>query len=101
MNPRVALLTLVPLLALQPSLSTMAAAHESFPDQQLLDQLREAQDYAMRAGQDLAQSLIILRQAIPRYGMPYVDQHGNIVIPRLPSPPTEGTAVPDPAPNGL
>jgi hypothetical protein len=101
MSGRLALLILMPLLAVAPALSNAAGARESFPDQQLMDQLRAAQDDALRAGQDLAQSFALLQQAIPRYGMPYLDERGNIVIPRLDPGPAHGTPVPDPRPGQL
>ena len=102
MSTRFALLSLVPLLAAGPSLSSAAAdARDPFADPQFMDQLHQAQNYAMRAGQDLAQSLAILRQAIPRYGLPYIDERGNIVIPRVAPAPSQGTPVPDAEPAPL
>jgi hypothetical protein len=95
MIARLALLTVVPLLAIEPVLATNAGAREPFPDQQLMDQLHDAQAYALKAGQDLAQSIAIIEQAIPRYGMPYLDTQGNIVIPRLAPAQPHGTPVPD------
>jgi len=44
--------------------------------------LREAGELARKATEELLRSFELLRDAIPRYGVPYLDEHGNIVIPR-------------------
>ncbi|MGH7090270.1 MAG: hypothetical protein ACREFQ_15345, partial [Stellaceae bacterium] len=100
MDARLAALALVPLLAVEAPLSNAEGARQPFPDPHMMQQLREAQDLALRAGQDLARSFAILQQAIPRFGVPYLDEHGNIVIPRL-APAPHGTPVPDPGPDRL
>jgi len=94
MSPRLALLTILPLVAAAPNLSS-AADQPSFPDQQqMMQQLQEAQHFARQAGQDMVRALDALGRAVPQYGMPYVDRDGNIVIPRLQRGP-EGAPAPD------
>ncbi len=97
MTPRLALLTILPLVALAPSLSS-AADQPAFPDRQMMQQLAEAQRLARQAGADMMRALDALEQAVPQYGMPYLDRDGNIVIPRRPS---RGTLVPEPEPAPL
>ena len=99
MTPRLALLTILPLVALAPSLSS-AADRPAFPDRQMLQQFAEAQRLARQAGADMMRALDALEQAVPQYGMPYLDRDGNIVIPRLQRPPA-GTPVPESAPEPL
>jgi hypothetical protein len=48
--------------------------------------LREAGELARKATEELLRSFEALRQSIPRYGVPYLDEQGNIVIPRRPPP---------------
>ncbi len=99
MTPRLALLTILPLVALAPSLSA-AADQRDFPDQQMMQQLEEAQRLAQQAGTDMVRALDALGRAVPQYGMPYLDRNGDIVIPRLARRPI-GTPVPEDAPGPL
>jgi hypothetical protein len=92
-TPRLALLMILPLVALAPSLSS-AADQPAFPDQQMMQQLLEAQRLARQAGQDMVRALDALGRAVPQYGMPYLDRDGNIVIPRMRRA-GEGTPVPE------
>ncbi|HUK60330.1 MAG TPA: hypothetical protein VLV50_13950 [Stellaceae bacterium] len=95
MTPRLALLLIVPLVALAPNLSS-AADQRDFPDAQMMQQFAEAQRLARQAGEDMVRAMDALARAVPRYGMPYLDRDGNIVIPRVP----RGTPVPDEGPSG-
>lgn len=81
MPPRLLWLTLLPLVALQPALS-QAGPPSPFFDKEMSAQLREAGELARKATEELLRSFELLRSAIPRYGAPYLDEHGNIVIPR-------------------
>jgi len=99
MNPRLALLTILPLVAAAPSFSS-AADQPAFPDRQMMQQLAEAQRLARQAGDDMIRALDALGRAVPQYGMPYMDPAGNIIIPRVSRPPA-GTPVPDPSPTPL
>jgi hypothetical protein len=100
MTPRLAMLALLPLLAVAPALPGTATARDGLPDPQIAQQLRQAQDLARQAGAELMRSLQTLEASIPRYGIPFVDERGNIVIPRRRSPP-RGTPVPDPNPGPI
>lgn len=82
MTPRFLWLSIVPLLAAEPGLSSAAGQSLPYADQQLAEQLQQAQDLARQAGDDLLRSLQILESAIPQYGLPFVDAQGNIIIPR-------------------
>jgi hypothetical protein len=90
MPPRLLWLSLLPLLALQPALSQAAGASPPFFDEDMSAQLREAGELARKATEDLLRSFELLRDAIPRYGVPYLDEHGNIIIPRHPRPAAPG-----------
>ncbi|SRR5579885_1701013 len=95
MSPRLLWVALLPLLALQPALSRAAGPPTPFFDDQMSAQIRQAGELARKATEDLLRSLELLRQAMPRYGAPYLDEHGDIVIPRRPRsvpPGTSGTA---------
>jgi hypothetical protein len=94
MPQRFIILSVLPLLAVAPALSRAAAPPAAFPD----DELRQAQELAQQAGGELLRSFERLWNAIPAYGAPYVDAHGNIVIPRRqPTPSPHLLAMPDPA----
>ena len=82
MTPRLLLLTIAPLLAVEPGLSSAAGQPLPFADEQLSEQLQQARELARQAGEDLIRSLQIIEGAIPQYGLPYLDGQGNIVIPR-------------------
>ena len=91
MTPRILILTILPILAIEPALSRAA----DFPDQEMTQQLQEAQRLARQAGDDLLHSLQSLVQAIPQYGLPYLDERGNIVIPRVRRIVRRGVPVPE------
>jgi hypothetical protein len=99
MSPRLLLLSMIPVLALAPALSRAEGPPSPFPDAEIREQLHQAEKYARQAGEELMRSLQRLESAIPRYGVPYVDESGNIVIPRrhrpvptaLPPPTTDRT----------
>ena len=99
MTPRLLLLWIVPLLAVEPWLSSAAGQPLPFADEQLTEQLQQAQDLARQAGDDLLHSLRILESAIPQYGLPFVDAQGNIVIPRRHGPLPRGTPIPNSDPS--
>jgi hypothetical protein len=99
MSRRLALLSILPLLAVEPTLSN-AADQPNFPDQQMMQQLTEAQRLAQQAGVDMIGALDALARAVPRYGVPYMDRDGNIIIPRL-RPVPDGTPVPEAAPGPI
>ena len=58
-----------------------------FSDPRVSQELQRAQELARRAATHLLESLHRLEQTVPRYGLPYLDESGNIVIPRRPAPP--------------
>ena len=97
MPPRLLWLALLPLLALEPTLSRAEGSPPPFFDPETSAQLREAGELARKATEDLLRSFELLRNAIPRYGVPYVDEHGNIVIPRRPRPTAPPPDAPSPA----
>ena len=99
MSRRLALLGIVPLLAVAPTLSN-AAAQPNAPDQEMMQQLAEAQRLAQQAGIDMVEALDTLARAVPRYGAPYIDRDGDIIIPRL-RPVPDGTPVPETPPGPL
>lgn len=82
MTPRLLLLLILPLLAVEPALSSAAGSSLPFADERLGDRLQQAEDLARQAGENLIRSLQILESAVPQYGLPFVDQRGNIIIPR-------------------
>jgi hypothetical protein len=91
MSPRLLLLSMIPVIALSPALSRAEGPPSPFPDAEIREQLQQMEQYARQAGEDLMRSLERLESAIPRYGVPYVDESGNIVIPRrrpAPTPPS-------------
>jgi hypothetical protein len=96
MTPRLLLLSLVPLLAIEPGLSSAAGQSLPYADERLGEQLQQAQELARQAGADLLHSLQIIESTIPRYGLPFVDAEGNIVIPRRHRAPPHGTPIPSP-----
>jgi hypothetical protein len=87
MSPRLMLLSMIPVLALSPALSRAEGPPPSpFPDAEIRERLQQMEQYARQAGEELIRSLQLIESAIPRYGVPYVDESGNIVIPRRKSP---------------
>jgi hypothetical protein len=95
MTPRTFLLTVLPILALAPSLSTAAGQPPEFPDPQMRQQLQQAEELARQGTADLLRSIELLESAIPTYGLPYVDGDGNIVIPRRHDPAPAAVKPPD------
>jgi hypothetical protein len=93
MQPRLLWLALLPLIALQPALSEAAGPPAPLFDEEMSAQLHAAGELARKATEELLRSFELLRSAIPRYGAPYLDEHGNIVIPRRhgPAAPPPGT----------
>jgi hypothetical protein len=86
MPPRLFWLLVLPLLALQPALSQAESQTLPFGEGEVGTKLKEAGEFARKATEDLLRSFEMLRNAIPEYGAPYLDGHGNIVIPRRPHP---------------
>jgi hypothetical protein len=54
----------------------------SFPDPQTQEQWKRAHELARRGMQELLQSFELFKEGLPEYGTPYIDQNGDIVIPR-------------------
>jgi hypothetical protein len=52
--------------------------------------MRRAEELAREGMDKLLRALETLRDAVPQYGVPYMDPDGNIVIPRLPPGETTG-----------
>jgi hypothetical protein len=102
MTPRglLLLLSVVPLIAVEPGLSSAAGQSLPFGDPQIDQQLRQAEDLARQAGERFWRSLEALGRDLPRYGLPYVDDAGNIVIPRRGGAAVpRGTPIPAPVPS--
>ncbi len=64
-------------------LATAAAAAD--PNQESREKQQQAQALAVEATQKFMQAIELMIQALPQYGMPRIDDQGNIVIPRLPN----------------
>lgn len=71
---------------------------QPFPDPQMQEQWRRAEELARKGVDDLIRSFEALKEGLPAYGAPFVDGHGNIVIPRRPTTPPTGTPVPEQPP---
>jgi hypothetical protein len=99
MTPRFLLLSILPLLAIEPGLSSAAGQPLPFAEERLSQELQQAQELARQAGETLARSLQIIESAIPRYGLPYLDDQGNIVIPRRNRASPRGTPIPESGPS--
>jgi hypothetical protein len=82
MSPRLLLLSMIPVIALSPALSRAEGPPSPVPDAEIRERLQQMEQYARQAGDELIRSLQLIESAIPRYGVPYVDESGNIVIPR-------------------
>jgi hypothetical protein len=71
---------------------TVAVADQppSFLDPQSQEDWRHAQELARHGIDDLLRSFELFKDSLPVYGAPYIDQNGNIVVPRQPrmAPPT-------------
>lgn len=62
-----------------------------------------AAELALEATQKLMLALELLIQSLPQYGLPYIDEDGSIIIPRLPDTGPEGPEAdeePAPGPQG-
>jgi len=83
------------LLAHAPALPA-ADQPPSFLDPQSQQEWNHAQELARQGINELLRSLEIFRDSLPAYGPPYIDQNGNIVIPRQPHMrPEMGAPVPE------
>lgn len=58
---------------------------ESSPSQDSQEKQRQAEELAIEATQRFMQAIELMIQALPQYGMPRIDDQGNIIIPRLPN----------------
>jgi hypothetical protein len=56
----------------------------SFLDPQSQEDWNHAQELARHGIDDLLRSFELFKDSLPVYGAPYIDQNGNIVIPRQP-----------------
>ncbi|HUB94714.1 MAG TPA: hypothetical protein VL993_02290 [Stellaceae bacterium] len=88
------MLAVLPILALTPGLSSAGQPPE-FPDDQMRQQLQQAEHLARKGTEELLRSIELLESAIPTYGLPYVDGNGNIVIPRHHDPAPVPDTIPD------
>ena len=83
-------------------LTAPAFADDVPPPEDSQQKQDQAAKLAMEATQKLMQALELLIKSLPQYGLPRIDEDGNIIIPRLPNPPE--TAPPEggdkPAPEG-
>jgi hypothetical protein len=76
-----------------------ALGGESSPAQDSQEKERRAEELAIQATQRFMQAIELMIQALPQYGMPRMDEQGNIIIPRLPNarpPRTQPKAKPQP-----
>lgn len=70
-----------------------------FPDAQIQEHWKRAEELARKSMDELLRSFEQLKLAVPEYGAPYVDENGDIVIPRKRrTAPPFGTPVPAPNP---
>jgi hypothetical protein len=70
-----------------------------FPDQQTQEQWKRAERLAHKGVEELLRSFELFKDALPEYGVPYINRDGDIVIPRRWRPtPHLGTPVPSPRP---
>ncbi len=65
-------------------LSLPALAADPAPPEDSRQKQEQARELALEATQKLMMALELLIQSLPQYGMPRIDEDGNIVIPRLP-----------------
>jgi hypothetical protein len=85
MDKRAALI-MAAVLVLAPVGYLRADEPSLFSDPRVNHELQRAQELARRAATHLMESLHRLEQSVPRFGLPYIDEAGNIVIPRRPAP---------------
>lgn len=64
-----------------------------FPDREMQEQWQRAEELARQGMQELLQSFEMLKESLPLYGLPYVGENGDIIIPRRP--PRAGIPVPE------
>jgi hypothetical protein len=70
-----------------------------FPDQQTHEQWKRAERLVQRGMEELLRSFDLFKDALPQYGLPYINPDGDIVLPRRwRTPPLLGTPVPSPRP---
>jgi hypothetical protein len=62
-----------------------AFGNDSSPAQDSRDKQRRAEELAIEATRQFMQAIEMMIQALPQYGMPRIDDQGNIIIPRLPN----------------
>jgi len=62
-----------------------ALGAESSPQEDSQEKQRRAEELAIEATQRFMQAIELMIQALPQYGMPRMDDQGNIIIPRLPN----------------
>jgi hypothetical protein len=92
-------LVAVLLLAHAPGLTAVEDRSPPFPDQQMQQEWKRAQELARKGVEELLRSLEVFKNSLPEYGRPYIDPDGNIIIPRKRrGPPNLETPVPEPSP---
>jgi hypothetical protein len=57
---------------------------ERTPQDEMTEKQREAAELARQATEMLMKAMDLIIQSIPQYGPPEIDEHGNIIIPRIP-----------------
>jgi hypothetical protein len=60
------------------------AGAQSSPEDDMMEKQKRAGELAREATEMLMRAIELMIQAIPQYGMPEIDEDGNIIIPRLP-----------------
>jgi hypothetical protein len=89
------------LIAASLLLSAPALAAEergpAFPDPQLQERWKQAEELARKSLAELLRSFEALRESLPQYGMPYIGPNGDIIIPRT-GPLAPPRAIPKPEP---
>lgn len=60
------------------------ALAQSSPDDETAKKQERAAELAREATEMLMRAIELMIQSIPQYGLPEIDEDGNIVIPRLP-----------------
>jgi hypothetical protein len=73
-------LTLLTAAALLPGVPRAEGPGPYAPD----EAMRRAEDLAREGLDKLLEAVEALKDAVPQYGVPYIDPQGNIVFPRLP-----------------
>ena len=65
-------------------LAMPALAADPSPPEESQSQQEKAAELALEATQKLMLALELLIKSLPQYGLPRIDEDGNIIIPRLP-----------------